>query len=211
MNIQKHSIIISSLTGGIFVCLSAIGFSAKAILVKLAYAYDVDTVSLLALRMGFSLPFFVLMLFLPQGRSDIGGSKLRIGDYLHVAALGLLGYYLASYLDFLGLQYISAGLERMILFLYPTLVIVLSAVFLKRRISFRERVALVLSYIGIGAVFYQQVMLDGSGQRERVLGIALVFASAVSYAVYLMGSGRVIARFGATRFTAWAMITASIA
>jgi len=212
MDGQKHSAAMySSLIGGIFVCVAAIGFSAKAVLVKLAYGYSVDAVSLLALRMAFSLPFFVLMLFLPQGDCDNGGGRLRFSEYLYVVGLGLLGYYLASYLDFLGLQYISAGLERMILFLYPTLVVILSAVFLSRRISFREGIALFLSYIGIGAVFFQQVMLDRSGQPERVLGIALVFVSALSYALYLMGSGRLIARFGATRFTAWAMITASIA
>jgi len=209
MSNPKHPriAISSSLTGGFFVSLAAIGFSVKAVLVKLAYGYNVDAVSLLALRMAFSLPFFVLMLFTAQS----GGGKARLGEYLHMVGLGLLGYYLASYLDFIGLQYISAGLERMILFLYPTLVIVLSAIFLRRRISGRESVALVLSYIGIGAVFYQQIALDMAMQQERILGIVLVFVSAVSYAVYLMGSGRLIARFGATRFTAWAMITASIA
>ncbi|QFY42828.1 DMT family transporter [Candidatus Methylospira mobilis] len=206
---QQGAALCSSLAGGIFVCLAAIGFSVKAVLVKLAYDYDVDAVSLLALRMAFSLPFFVLMLFAPQ--SGGGGDKPRFGEYLHMFGLGLLGYYLASYLDFLGLQYISAGLERMILFLYPTLVIVLSAIFLRRRISGREGVALILSYIGIGAVFFQQIVLDYSMQQERILGVVLVFISAVSYAVYLMGSGRLIVRFGATRFTAWAMITASIA
>jgi drug/metabolite transporter (DMT)-like permease len=212
MDSQKHSAAMySSLIGGILVCIAAIGFSAKAVLIKLAYAHNVDAVSLLALRMGFSLPFFVLMLLLPQGGADNDRVSLRLSEYLHVVGLGLLGYYLASYLDFLGLQYISAGLERMILFLYPTLVVILSAIFLRRRISFREGIALILSYIGIGAVFFQQIMLDRSGQPERILGIALVFVSALSYALYLMGSGRLIARFGATRFTAWAMITASIA
>jgi drug/metabolite transporter (DMT)-like permease len=213
MNSHKHSpAMYSSLIGGFFVCIAAIGFSAKAVLVKLAYAYNVDALSLLALRMVFSLPFFVLMLlFLPQGGNGSERLKLRLREYLHVVGLGLLGYYLASYLDFLGLQYISAGLERMILFLYPTLVVVLSAIFFRRRISIRESIALILSYAGIGAVFFQQIVLDHSGLQEQVWGIVLVFVSALSFALYLMGSGRMIARFGATRFTAWAMIAASIA
>jgi len=194
-----------SAAGVVFVALAAFGFSAKAILVKLAYQYPVDAVTLLALRMAFSLPFFLLMAF--WGRRD-GQAKLAWADAVALVGLGLLGFYLASFLDFWGLEYISAGLERLILFLYPTLVVVFSFLLFGRPIGLREIVALGLSYAGFGLVFYQQVSLD---QPKTLLGVGLVFGSTVAYAAYLMGSHRVIQKLGAKRFTAYAMTVASLA
>ena len=192
--------------GTIFAALAAIGFSAKAILVKLAYASPVDAVTLLAIRMAFSVPFFIVVAWWSSRNAH--ALPLARQDWFAVLALGLIGYYLSSLLDFSGLQYISAGLERLILFLYPTLVVLLSAALFKRRIGRREIFALVLSYAGIVLVFMQDVRTPQDG---LVLGAALVFASTLTYSIYLIGAGHTIARIGAMRFTAYAMVVASMA
>lgn len=195
-----------ALLGTVLAALAAIGFSAKAILVKLAYAYPVDAVTLLAIRMAFSVPFFIAVA-LWSGR-DSKATPLAREDWFAVLALGLIGYYLSSLLDFSGLQYISAGLERLILFLYPTIVVLLSALLLKRRIERREVFALALSYAGIVLVFIHDV---NTPQEGLVLGAGLVFASTLTYSIYLIGAGHTIARIGAMRFTAYAMVVASVA
>ena len=195
-----------ALSGAVFAALAAIGFSAKAILVKLAYAYPVDAVTLLAIRMAFSVPFFIAVA-LWSGR-DSKATPLARADWFAVLTLGLIGYYLSSLLDFSGLQYISAGLERLILFLYPTIVMLLSAVLFKRRIARKEIFALALSYAGIVLVFMHDVSTPQDG---LVLGAGLVFASTLTYSIYLIGAGQTIARIGAMRFTAYAMVVASVA
>ena len=195
-----------SLLGIVFAALAAIGFSAKAILVKLAYASPVDAVTLLALRMAFSLPFFMLVALWTRRYQP--AAPLERQDWFAVLALGLIGYYLSSLLDFSGLQYISAGLERLILFLYPTMVVLLTAVLFKRRIGRREILALVLSYAGIVLVFMHEA---NSPQQGLVLGATLVFVSTLTYSLYLVGAGHTIARIGAMRFTAYAMMVASMA
>ncbi|NJD07357.1 MAG: DMT family transporter [Methylococcaceae bacterium] len=192
--------------GALLVVLAALGFSAKAILVKLAYRHGVDAVTLLALRMAFSLPFFLALAWWDARRTPPGTAEKY--DGLAAVGLGLLGYYLASLLDFLGLEYISAGLERLILFLYPTLVLLISAAWSKRRISRREAAAVVLSYLGIALVVAREPLLP---ERNWGTGAALVFGSALAYAVYLVGSNRLIGRFGATRFTAYGMTMACTA
>lgn len=193
--------------GILLAALAAIGFSGKAILVKLAYADAVDPVTLLALRMLFSLPFFLAAAVWKRNGAD--APPLRHRDYGAVILLGLIGYYLSSLLDFMGLQYISAGLERLILFLYPTLVVLLSAAFLRRPVGLREAVALLLSYGGIALVFLHDLARQGG--EGLVLGAALVFASTLTYAAYLVGIGAVVARLGAMRLTAYAMLVASAA
>lgn len=194
-------------TGVWLAAVAAVGFSFKAILIKLAYPYGVDAITLLALRMLFSLPAF---LFIGWRSSAQARERLDGRDIWLVAALGIVGYYGASFLDFLGLQYISAGLERLILFLYPTLVVLLSLIFLGKRITRREVTALVLSYAGIALAFVHDLAAS-SGDRNVWLGGALVFASAVAYAVYLIGNGQLVGRIGAARFTAHAMSWASVA
>lgn len=186
--------------------LAAIGFSAKTILVKLAYVQAVDAVTLLALRMAFSVPFFLVVAF--RHRGSVGQPAMTGRDYWVVGVLGLLGYYLSSLLDFTGLQYISAGLERLILFLYPTLVLAMSALWLKKPFGFRELTAVLLSYSGIALVFVGE--WDGAGDKLW-LGAAYVFAGTVSYALYLLGAGQAIARLGAMRFTAYATLVACAA
>ncbi|PWV61653.1 DMT family transporter [Plasticicumulans acidivorans] len=184
------------------VVLSATGFSAKAIFIKLAFRWPVDAVTLLMLRMALALPFFLLAAWW----STRGATQaMTRRDWLAVIALGIAGYYLASLFDFLGLQYISASLERLILFLYPTLVVLIRAL-LGHRPSGREWGALALSYAGMALV----VAGEGVGaQRELYWGVALVFLSSLSYAVYLVGSGAMIARLGATRFTALALLVST--
>jgi len=192
--------------GSLFVLLSAIGFSAKAILVKLAYVYSVDAITLLALRMVFSAPFFIITAIWYSLDQKL--SPLTRSDWFTVLILGFLGYYLASLLDFLGLQFISAGLERLILFLYPTFVVVLSVLFFSRPLRRKELFALLLSYVGIAIVFQHDI---GTVQQNLILGSSLVFASAWAYALYLIGSGRSIARLGAMRFMSYVMIVACVA
>ncbi len=184
--------------------LAAIGFAAKAILVKLAYDQTVDAVTLLTLRMLFSAPFFLLVGL--RHALQHSQTPLHAKDYLAVLLLGILGYYLSSLLDFIGLQYISAGLERLILFLYPTLVVMLSALLLGKAFGRKEIVALSFSYTGIALVFYEQLHLQSD---QLIFGAGCVFASTLTYAIYLIGAGETIARIGASRFTAYAMIHCS--
>jgi drug/metabolite transporter (DMT)-like permease len=178
-------------------------FSAKAIVVKLAYRHGVDAETLLALRMLMSVPFFAFALWW----TSRGEAQLSRREHLLLVAVGVLGYYLASYFDFLGLQYISAALERLILYLNPTLVLLLSVLVLRRPVTRFDVVALLLSYGGILLVFWHDVRLDAEGVAA---GAALVFASAACYAVYLVVSGELVRKVGAIRLTAYAMCVATV-
>jgi drug/metabolite transporter (DMT)-like permease len=187
--------------GLIFAALGAVGFSGKAIIVKIGYRYGVDAVVLLAYRMLFALPFFVGMAWW-AGR---GQAPIARRHWWGIAGLGFCGYYLASFLDFLGLQYISASLERLILYLNPTLVLVLGAVLLGKRIAARQWIAMALSYLGVLVVFAQELKFEGS---NVALGASLVFASALSYAVYLLYSGELVKSIGSMRLVGWATTVA---
>ena len=183
--------------------LAALGFSLKAIFIKLAYPYGVDAITLLALRMVFSLPVFLWVGLVRHKASQ----NLSMDDWARVFLLGCLGYYGASILDFWGLEYISAGLERLILFTYPTLTILIGVLFQGKTFTRREFFAIVLCYSGIGFAFIHDL---GQGDSASVLiGGALVFASSVSYALYLSGSAPMIARLGALRFSALAMLVST--
>ena len=191
--------------GVVFALLAAVGFSAKAILVKLAYFDHVDAVTLLALRMVFSVPFFIgVAIWARQHHA----TPLNAHDRLLVLGLGLIGYYCSSFLDFLGLEYISAGLERLILFLYPTMTVILGAIIYKRAIGKKVIAAMALSYAGIALVFLHDI---GTKESGIVLGASLGFASTLSYSISLVGAGHAIARIGTIRFTAYAMVVASAA
>ena len=184
--------------------IGSIGFSGKTVIVKLAYQYDVDVMTLLALRMLFSLPFFLAMAWWAGG----GATQMTRRDWLAIIGLGFIGYYLGSYLDLAGLQYVSAGLGRLILYLYPTLVLLLSALFLQLPIRARHLISLALSYIGIALVLHHEVGI-GEDLPLMALGAALVFASAVTYAIYLIAGSRVVQKLGSMRFTAYASISAT--
>ena len=183
--------------------IGAIAFSGKAIIVKLAYRHGVDAVTLIMFRMLFALPLFLLLSWWAgRGKPALSGR-----DWRAVAFLGFSGYYLASFLDFSGLQYISAGLERLILYLNPTLVLLLGAVLFKRRVSRAQMAALAVSYAGVLLVFGHEAHLQGS---HVALGAGLVLASAVSYAIYLAYSGEEVKKLGALRLTGLATTVACL-
>ncbi len=187
------------------IIIGAILFSTKAILVKLAYRHDIDHLSLLAIRMLIAFPIYAAILSLRK-KPD-GEVSLRGKDVFHIAMFGILGYYLASYFDFKGLQFISAGLERVILFLYPTIVLFLSAIFLKKKIYKVQILAIVVSYIGVTMAYMGDISWTDNPDIHR--GVLYVFIAAITYACYLVGSGWLLPRIGTIRFTGIAMLCAS--
>jgi drug/metabolite transporter (DMT)-like permease len=183
---------------------AAVLFSTKAIVAKLIYRYQVDAVTLIAFRMLFSFPVFAGIAIWQAQK----GSRLSRLDHVRLVVLGLVGYYLSSFLDFLGLQYISAGLERLILFLTPSFVLLISAVFLKRSVKRIEWIALGVCYAGIVLVFLHDLK---SGGDQVMLGSILVLGAAISYALYLIQSGRLVVRLGSLRLVSYAMCVSSVA
>jgi drug/metabolite transporter (DMT)-like permease len=199
-------------TGAWFAILAQFGFGAKAIFIKLAYAEhpSLDAVTLLALRMIFSLPLFVLMAW--WARRQNGGAQpvpLTRRDWWLVVFLAFIGYCLSSFLDFWGLQYISAALERLILFTNPTLVVLLSAIFLSVRITRRVALALVVSYIGLVLAYWHDLQ-STNDTSALIKGTLLVFGAALTYAIYLLFGGQLTKRIGSTRFTAYMMLIATV-
>jgi len=191
--------------GVLFVLVGAIFFSGKAIFVKLGLQAGASVMTLLNLRMLFALPFFITMAIISEKRNQV---KIAGKDWAKILFLGISGYYLASYFDFQGLKHISAGLERLIIFLYPTIVVVLSALIYKTPVRKSQIIALALTYIGVIIAF--------SGATEHfnkniLVGSLLIFASAFSYAIYLIGSGKLIPKLGAIRFTSYGMIISTLA
>ncbi len=197
--------------GPLFALLGAVGFSAKAVFIKMVYTRAaMDTSTLLALRMLYSLPFFVAMAVW-GGKVGAGTESGPIGrrDWGLLALLGFLGYYVASFLDFLGLQYISAALERLILFTYPGIVLLFSVLFRGKTIHGREMLALGLSFGGICVVFAHDLRVTES-PRALWIGSGFVFLSAVVYSAYLVGNVEVIRRLGSMRFTGVAASISSV-
>ena len=194
------------LTGAILVGIAAVAFSGKAVIIKLAYRYGVDAVTLLALRMVFSAPLFGVLAWW-AGRGG-RAAPLSRADARAVAILGIVGYYLASYFDFLGLQYITAALERLLLFLYPTFVLLMSALLFQRPVTRRDVVAVGLSYFGIALVFANDLATQSG---NVVLGASWVLLSALFYAAYLLGSGRLVGRVGSLRFASYAGLVSCVA
>lgn len=191
-------------SGIFFAIVGVVLFSAKAVMVKMAYQYAVTSEHFLLFRMLFSLPFYlVLAIIYKPAKPPI----IREVDYLWIIFFGFIGYYLASYFDFLGLQYIKAGLERIILFVYPTLVILISRIFLKKVITTNQIVAILITYFGVLIAFWGELQWDAP---NVILGATLIFISALTYATYLVGSGWLIPKFGVITFTSYAMIVSSI-
>lgn len=191
--------------GVLYGVLGVVLFSSKAVLVKLAYRYHVDTLDLLLFRMLFSLPFYILILFLIRKKST--ETKVLPKDYVWLFLFGFVGYYLASYFDFLGLNYIKAGLERIILFVYPTIVVFLSWLIFRQKITRVQLTAILITYLGVLITFWEE--LDMSGNKV-LMGGFLVLLSAITYASYLVGSGWLIPKFGVLRFTCNAMIVSTL-
>lgn len=176
-------------------------FSSKAVMVKLAYLYHVDALSLLLLRMLFSFPFYLVIAIIYSRKEN--PSVIVKNDYYWVIFFGLVGYYLSSYFDFVGLQYIKASLERIILFLYPTIIIIFNKLFLKKPINSTQALAIFLTYIGIIITFRDEVVISGT---DTYLGGFFILLCAITYAAYLVGSGWLIPKFGVVKFTSYAMI-----
>ena len=201
---QQAQAATKSIASGLFFAFfGSIAFSGKAIIVKLAYRHGVDAVTLIMLRMLFALPIFALMAWW----ASRGKAPLARRDWLGVLWLGFTGYYLASFLDFAGLAYVSASLERLILYLNPTLVLLLGLAFYQRRITRPQIVGMALSYAGIALVFGHEMSLQGSG---AAWGALLIFLSAVSYALYLVYSGELVKRLGSLRLVGLATSVACL-
>ena len=190
--------------GILFAISGVIFFSAKAVVIKMAYQYNVTSEHFLLFRMVFSLPFYLIIaaIYRPSKPNVITKT-----DYIWLLFFGFIGYYLAAYLDFLGLQYIKAGLERIILFVYPTLVLIISRIFLKKVITKEQSLAICITYIGVLVTFWGELQWD---VPNLFLGGILIFFSALAYAIYLVGSGWLLPKFGVLSFTSYAMIVSTI-
>lgn len=206
-HIQTNAESNDALVGAAFVLVSAIAFSAKAIFIKLAYAYSVDAVTLMALRMLIATPFFIVMAVLAS--QDKTTDTLKMQDWMSIIALGLAGMYFSQLFDFLGLEHVSASMERTILFLYPTFVVIITALLAGRAIGKRELIALALSYVGIILVAVHEISFVNSA--DTFMGAGFVFISAMTYACYLVGSGPAIHKLGMRRFTGYTMVVSCIA
>ena len=188
--------------------MGAICFSTKAILVKLAYRdTSVDPVSLLTLGMIFSLPFFLVSAFFFSNKQ--GNIRLTAKQWAGVALVGCLGYYISSLLDFLGLQYISAGIERLVLFIYPTLVLLMSSLFFREKITLTQWLAIAITYAGLLLAFLNESALQHRPEHFY-WGTFLIFACAFTYAAYIVGSGKLIPLVGAAKFNSFAMTFAAL-
>jgi drug/metabolite transporter (DMT)-like permease len=193
---------------GFFITIiGAILFSTKAIIVKKAFAdTGIDALTLLTLRKVFSLPFFLLAAYFISNKA--GNVRMNGKQRLQLLVLGISGYYLSAYFDFTGLQYISAGLERLILFLYPTFVLIINRAFFKQHITRIQVVALALTFAGIGIAYFNEMHID-TENPYFFWGSFLIFACSVTYAVYISGSGKVIPYVGAAKFAAYSMLVAT--
>jgi drug/metabolite transporter (DMT)-like permease len=205
MNNSKRSYFIA---GVLFCVLGAICFSTKAIFVKLAYRdTTVEAVTLLALRMVFSLPFFLVSAAISSSKSD--NVKFTAKQWVYIAIIGSLGYYLSSLLDFLGLQYVSAGIERLILFIYPTLVLLFSSLIFGDKIKRIQWIAVAVTYAGLLLAFVGEANI-ADGEKDFYLGSALIFACAITFALYIVGSGKIIPLVGAAKYNSYSMSFACI-
>lgn len=194
------------ITGAFMVFVAAFCFATKGILIKLAYQYPIDAIALLALRLLFALPFYIGIAYSVSRRSP--SPKLTTWQWVSLVMLGVTGYYLASFFNFLGLVYITAGLERILLFVYPTFVLLMNAFLHQKRVSRLQWLALFLTYSGILLAFLDNI--EVGGQRNIYLGAFWVILSGIVYAVYLVGSDSMIARVGTQRYTCYALIAATI-
>jgi len=200
---KKQSV---SLAGFVITIVGAVLFSTKAIIVKVAFAKtSMDALTLLMLRMTFSLPFYVGAAWLVRKKES---APLSIGQWITVIGLGVFGYYLSSLFDFIGLQYVTAGLERLILFLYPTFAVIINAVIFKQPVVRTQKIALFLTYLGILIAYVGEMRIDISNPHF-VWGSFLIFLCSITYSVYIVGAGREIPYVGVTRFTAYAMLSST--
>mgnify|MGYP006394038881 CR=1 FL=1 len=205
---NKKAVAKISLAGFAVTFIGAILFSTKAVIVKKAFAdIKVDALSLLAVRMICAVPFYLIVAFYKTNQEE--NKKLTGKQWWFLIILGLSGYYLSSLLDFVGLQYISAGLERLILFLYPTITMLITTLVFKQKASTIQKMALLLTYAGTAVAFYGELKLD-TGNTNFYYGSLLIFLCAITYGFFVAGSGQLIPQIGATKFTAYAMTVAAV-
>jgi len=195
--------------GVVIALCGAVCFSTKAIFVKLAYRdTPVDALTLLALRMVFSVPFFLSAAVFSSNKTD--NVKFTGWQWFYVALIGCLGYYVSSLLNFIGLQFVSAGIERLILFIYPTLSLLMSAIIFKVKIKPLQWLALVVTYFGLAIAFFGEVNFNSPQNKNFIFGSILIFICAFTYAGYIVGSGKLIPKIGASKFNSYAMSFASL-
>jgi drug/metabolite transporter (DMT)-like permease len=200
---KKHNV---ALAGFLITLIGSILFSTKAIIVKVAFANtSMDAITLLMLRMAFSLPFYIGAIWFARQEAL---PPLTTRQWLGVIGLGLFGYYLSSMFDFVGLQYVTAGLERLILFLYPTFAVFINAFVFKQPVIRTQKIALLLTYTGIGIAYLGELNID-IAKPNFLWGSFLIFLCSITYSIYIVGSGRMIPTVGATRFTAYAMLAST--
>ncbi len=201
MNEKRHLT-----TAGVLLSFAgAVLFSTKAVIVKKAFNdIHIDTLTLLMLRMLFALPFYIAVAIWTKNEKQI---SLTTKQWLQLIVLGLLGYYISSYLDFAGLQYISASLERLILYLFPTFVVMINFFVFKQSLNRIQMIALALTYAGIMLAYFGEFDWNNI-QQAYLWGGFLVFLCSITFAVYVVGSGKMIPLLGATRFTVYAMLSA---
>lgn len=195
------------MAGLLITLIGSIFFSTKAVIVRYAFSKtQVDAVSLLAVRMLFSLPFYIGAAWFASSKKD--NVRLSGKQWLYIIGLGLFGYYLSSLFDFMGLKYISAGIERLILFLYPTFAVLINVVIFREKISKLQKIALLLTYSGIVLAYIGELTID-TGNPNFFLGSFLIFLCSITFAIYTVGSGRVIPTVGVTKFTAYVMLAST--
>ena len=205
---KKDTVYQISLAGFLITILGAVFFSTKAIFVKLAFkSTGIDAVTLLTLRMLFSLPFYLVAAWI--GSKKESAVTLTFRQWFFLILLGIFGYYLSSLFDFIGLQYVSAGLERLILFLYPTFSVLINTFLYKTKLNKTQVIALVLTYLGIGIAYIGEMKIDTSNPNFY-FGSFMIFLCAITYSFYLVGTGRMIPKVGVTRYTAYAMLAATV-
>ncbi len=206
-NNRKDTAYQLTVSGFLITLMGAVFFSTKAIFVKLAFKETgVDAITLLSLRMLFSLPFYLVAAWM--GAKKVAIKPLTKKEWFYVCLLGIFGYHLSSLFDFIGLQYVSAGLERLILFLYPTFSVLINTYFFKTKLNRTQIIALLLTYLGIGIAYFGELKIDSSNPGF-FFGSLMIFLCAVTYSFYLVGTGRMVAKVGATRYTAYAMLSAT--
>ena len=201
---KKHTV---TLAGFLITIIGSILFSTKAIIVKVAFAHtSMDALTLLMLRMTFSLPFYLAAIWFARRE---GLTPLTTRQWMGVIGLGLFGYYLSSLFDFIGLQYVTAGLERLILFLYPTFAVFINAFIFKQPVVRTQKIALFLTYTGIAIAYIGELRIGDTGNPNFIWGSFLIFLCSITYSIYIVGSGRLIPTVGVTRFTAYAMLSST--
>ncbi|MFT3933796.1 MAG: DMT family transporter [Chitinophagaceae bacterium] len=197
----------SRIAGAVATFLGAVLFSTKAIIVKKAFQdIKIDALSLLALRMICAFPFYIVIALYNSRKKDV--QPLTKRQWISVIVLGLFGYYASSLLDFVGLQYVSAGLERLILFLYPTFTVFINAYFFKLKVSRIQLLALVLTYTGIAVAYIGQLHIE-TANSSFYWGSFLILCCAFTYAIFIAGSGKMVPQVGTGRFTSYSILAAA--